>query len=142
MDYDKKIHPAIFWSLVCFFSVSVVFFVFIRYGGEEMAQFGKQNLSANSGEAMVVFDFGNGNERKFEGPIIENTKVWDIFQQAIATGGIDVSVNGNFVPQSIGGYKNGDNGKKWNFYLNSVKQELTPFDIKASSGDIAIFKFE
>ncbi len=96
----------------------------------------------SSKEAIDALDFGNGRVRRFKGPIENNAKVWDLFQQAIAVGGINVEVSDHFVPRIIDGIRDGDSGKHWSLYVNNVKQKFAPFEIQVKSGDEVVFRFE
>ena len=143
MDMKKNVQPTVVWSLLGGIAILVLLAIFI--------QFGYIRLTKNSGgaegtvslkEAVLVLDYGNGEVRKFKGPIEENARAWDLFQQAIAVGGISAEITDHFVPQDIDGFKNGKDKKQWNLYVNNVKQKFTPFEVKVKPGDEVIFRFE
>lgn len=145
MDVNKNIHSAAAWSLICAISIMALFMI-LASSGEKTTQFSQTSLQApavsSNKEAIVVIDYGNGKIRRFKGPALEQSKVWDLFQQAIAIGGINVEITDRFVPLEIGGFKNGDNGKQWNLYVNNVKKKFSPFKVVVKPGDEIVFKFE
>lgn len=138
----KKIVDLILvWSAMGTILLMGFLFAFPRY--QHAATLLKANgQSQNFKEATVSVDYGNGKIRTFKGPIGENAKVWDAFQQAIVAGGINIEIADNFVPQSIDGLKNGTGDKHWNLYVNNVKQKFSPFEIQIKPGDKVVFKFE
>ncbi len=142
----KTIHPTVVWSLICAIAIIALLTVFIQARqSREAAQNGlNQQIASEQSlkEAIVALDFGNGKVRRFKGPIENNAKVWDLFQQAIAVGSINVEVSDHFVPQVIDGIKDGANGKHWSLYVNNVKQKFSPFEIQVNSGDEVVFRFE
>jgi len=144
---QKNIHPVVVWSLICAIAIVALLTVFIqvkqsREAAQNNAVNGVSSKNQTLKEAIVALDFGNGKVRRFKGPIDDNAKVWDLFQQAIAVGGISVEVSDHFVPRVIDGIKDGAGGKHWNLYVNNVKQQFTPFDIQVKPGDEVTFKFE
>ncbi len=146
MDTDDQANFVIIISLVSVFSIGVLFLMFIASNGIFNLANQDKNISASyfsaTGEATITFDFGEGRIRRFGGPIYDNNKVWDLFQQATAMGGINVKISDHFVPEVIGGYENQENGKQWNLYVNKIKQEFAPFKIQAKPGDEIVFKYE
>ena len=142
----KAIHPTVIWSLVCAIAIIALLTVFIQSRqSREAAQNGlNQQIASEQSlkEAIVALDFGNGKIRRFKGPIENNAKAWDLFQQAIAVGGINVEVSDHFVPRVIDGIKDGAGGKHWFLYVNNVKQKFAPFEIQVRSGDEVVFRFE
>ncbi len=104
---------------------------------------GQQSL--NKSEVVIIFDFGGTQQtRKFKMAVAEDQKVrvWSLLQQAAAYGNISLAIEDGFVPTSINGVSSVRNGKTWNFYLNSEKQALQPFDIFVRGGDEVVFKYE
>ncbi len=142
----KAIHPTVVWSLICAIAIISLLTVFIQAKqSREAAQreSNQQSISEQSiKEAIVALDFGNGKIRRFKGPIENDAKAWDLFQQAIAVGGINVEVSDHFVPTIIDGIKDGAGGKYWSLYVNNVKQKFAPFEINVKSGDEVVFRFE
>jgi len=142
----KAIHPTVVWSLICAIAIIALLTVFIQAKQSREAAQRELNqqsiLEQSTGEATVALDFGNGTIRRFKGPIENNAKAWDLFQQAIAVAGINVEVSDHFVPRVIDGVEDGAGGKHWSLYVNNVKQKFTPFEIQVKSGDEVVFKFE
>ena len=138
---NKNISPVVAWSLICAISLIVLLAMFIQLGQQSWQKTGEKT-SISSGDAVVVVDYGNGKTRKFRGPIQENAKAWDLFQQAIAVGGIKVEIADHFVPKIIDGLKDGSDGKHWSLYVNNEKQKFSPFEITVNPGDTVIFRFE
>ncbi len=142
----KVMDPTVIWSLICAISIIALLTVFIQARqSQESAQksLNQKNTSGQSlKEAIVSLDFGNGKVRKFKGPVENNAKAWDLFQQAIAVGSINVEMSDHFVPNIIDGVKDGTNGKHWYLYVNNVKQKFAPFEINVKPGDEVVFRFE
>ncbi len=142
----KAIHPTVVWALICAIAIIALLTVFIQARQSQQAaqNGGNQQIASeqSSKEAIVALDFGNGKVRRFKGPIENNAKAWDLFQQAIAVGGISVEVSDHFIPRVIDGIKDGDSGKHWSLYGNNVKQKFAPFEIQVNSGDEVVFRFE
>ncbi len=140
----KNVQPTVVWSLIGAIAVIVLLTIFIQLG--QVRLFGKTSqkpaVSSSLTDAMLILDYGNGKVRRFQGPIAENAKVWDMFQQAIAVGGINVEISDHFIPQAIDGLKSGIDGKHWNLYVNGVKQKFTPFEVPVNPGAEVVFKFE
>jgi hypothetical protein len=141
----KNLDPIMILSSLA--AILLMSFLFLFVGSSRPSEFFKKiggQIPTNqiSKETTVFIDYGDGNIRKFEGLVSEETRVWDLFQQAIAVGGIDVEISDHFIPERIDGFKNGTNGKHWSLYLNNIKQNLIPFEIIAKPGDEVLFRFE
>lgn len=136
---EKKIDPVIIWSSIGVVLLVIFIFVFIQF---QQAVKTSEKISSSSKETTVVLDYGNGKTRIFKGPVAGEEKVWDLFQQAIAAGGIDVNISDHFVPQIIDGLQDGANGKHWTLYVNNARQKFAPFEIQAKPGDEIVFRFE
>ena len=92
-------------------------------------------------EVKLVIDFGDGYSRSFLTSHREGSNAWDMLQQANAIYGIPLSVENHFKPKAIGDKENGEEGKKWNFYLDG-KAHDEPFRAQLSGGEVVMFKFE
>jgi hypothetical protein len=137
----KIVDLILVWSATGAILLMGFLFVFPKY--QHAAIFlGANGQFQNFKETTVSIDYGNGKIRTFKGPLEENSKVWDAFQQAIVAGGINIEIVDNFVPRSIDGFENGAGGKHWNLYVNNVKQKFSPFEIQIKPGDKVVFKFE
>ncbi len=137
---EKNPDPVIIWSSIGAVLLVIFIFVFIQF--QQSAKISEKISYSSNKETTVILDYGNGKTRIFKGPVAGKEKVWDLFQQAIAAGGIDVNVSDHFVPQIIDGFKDGANGKHWALYVNNVRQKFTPFEIQAKPGDEVVFRFE
>lgn len=91
---------------------------------------------------LLKLDFGNGKIRKFSGDMGgETAKAWDLLQIASAQSSVEVEIEGKFIPRSIDGVKNSEQGK-WVLYVNGVKQNSGPFEVIVERGDTVEFKYE
>lgn len=90
----------------------------------------------------LKIDFGNGLTRNFQSAVRKGLTAWGLLQQANAVYNIPVEIEDTFKPSAIGEMKNGEDGKKWNFYLNGKIQQRSPFEINLSGGETVLFKFE
>jgi hypothetical protein len=141
----KNVDPIIILSSLA--AILLMSFLFVFVGPSQPFEFlekisGQIQTNQVSKETTVFIDYGDGNIRKFEGLVSEETRVWDLFQQAIAVGGIEVEISDHFIPEKIDGFKNGTDGKDWSLYVNDVKQNFVPFEIIAKPGDEVLFRFE
>lgn len=137
---EKKIAPVIIWSSMGVVLLVIFIFVFIQF--QQSAKTSEKISYSSNKETTVVLDYGNRKTRIFKGPVAGEEKVWDLFQQAIAAGGINVNISDHFVPQIIDGLKDGADGKHWSLYVNDIKQKFAPFEIQARPGDEIVFRFE
>lgn len=136
---EKNTDPVIIWSSIGTVLLVIFIFVFIQF---QQSAKTSEKISSSSKETTVVLDYGNGKTRIFKGPVAGEEKVWDLFQQAIAAGGINVNISNHFVPQIIDGFQDGANGKHWSLYVNNVRQKFAPFEIQVKPGDEIVFRFE
>lgn len=93
-------------------------------------------------EVKLTIDFGDGNVRNFVTTAIGGKTAWDLLQQANAVYGIPLLVENHFAPKAIGGKENGQNGKRWNFYLNGRIRRESPYEARLYGGEKILFKFE
>lgn len=101
-------------------------------------------LKLNSQKKALVFelDFGNGDKKVFYNYTAEQKKAWSLLQQVAAISKIDLKADENFVPQKIDGYLNGDENKKWNLYVNGMKEDNSPMNVTVKIPDKVAFRFE
>jgi len=138
---ENKPDPVIIWSSIgVVFLLMISVFVAIQY--QQLVKTSEKIGYSSDKETTVAFDYGNGKTRVFKGPAAGEEKVWNLFQQAIAAGGISVNISDHFVPQIIDGLKDGANGKHWSLYVNNARQKFAPFEIQAKPGDEIVFRFE
>ena len=106
-----------------------------------LAYFG---LKINSQRSAIVLelDFGNGEKKVFYNRSFEEKKAWGLLQQVASISGLDLVADNDFTPKKIDGYLNGDNNKKWNFYVNGTKKEISLMDVVVKIPDRIVFKFE
>lgn len=98
----------------------------------------------NSQKKALVFelDFGNGDKKVFYNYTDEQKKAWSLLQQVAAISKLDLKADENFVPQKIDGYINGDENKKWNLYINGIKEVASPMNVTVKVPDKIAFRFE
>lgn len=101
-------------------------------------------IKLNSQKKALVFelDFGNGNKKVFYNYTDEHKKAWSLLQQVAAISKMDLKADINFVPQKIDGYINGDENKKWNLYVNGIKEADSPMNVTVKVPDKIAFRFE
>ena len=92
-------------------------------------------------EVRLTIDFGDGNARNFVTDYREGITAWDMLQQANAVYGVPLTLENHFAPRTIGDKENGEDGKRWNFYLNGQKAS-EPHESVLPGGARVIFKFE
>lgn len=97
-------------------------------------------------EITVVIDYGNGTKRQFRGDGIKfmrDENAWSILQRAAASASIPLEVARGFYPIVINGKRNGEEGKRWVFYVNGErKNNGAPLEAEIKDGDEVIWKFE
>ncbi|MEK7595978.1 MAG: DUF4430 domain-containing protein [Patescibacteria group bacterium] len=107
-------------------------------------QFSLNSDSAENeeGRYILVLDYGNGKIRKFSGEMgAETTRAWNLLQQASAQSAVPVEIEDGFLPRSIDGVKNSEQGK-WILYVNGTRQTSGPFEVMVKRGDTVEFKYE
>jgi hypothetical protein len=137
---EKSSNSILIWSSVGTVLLMIFVFIFIQF--QQSAKTSEKIGYSSNKEITMVLDYGNGETRTFKGPAAGEEKVWNLFQQAIAAGRIDVSISDHFVPQAIDGFQDGANGKHWTLYVNNIRQKFAPFEIQAEPGDEIVFRFE
>lgn len=93
------------------------------------------------GEAKLIINFGNGNERNFEGEIIEGETLVGVLIQASKAGDFSYKLDGknnlaaveNFAAQA---------GKSWHWYVNDKKIDKSLYEIILKDGDNILIKYE
>jgi len=97
---------------------------------------------SKSNALTLILDFGNGSKKTFYNYDKEEKSAWSALQQVAAVSKIDLQAGPGFTPKKIDGRTNGEENKKWELYVNSMKQIFSPIDIKVSIPDKVIYKFE
>lgn len=91
---------------------------------------------------ILTLDYGNGKIRKFSGKMSgETARAWDLLQLASAQSAVPVEIEDGFIPRSIDGVKNTEQGK-WILYVNGTRQTSSPFEVIVKRGDTVEFKYE
>lgn len=97
-------------------------------------------------EITVVIDYGNGAKRQFRGDgitFMRDENAWSVLQRAAASAAIPLEVARGFYPIVINGKRNGEEGKRWVFYVNGErKNNGAPLEAEIKEGDEVIWKFE
>lgn len=97
-------------------------------------------------EIRVIIDYGNGTKRQFRGDDIkfmQDENAWSVLQRAAATASIPLEVARGFYPIVINGKRNGEEGKRWIFYVNGErKNNGAPFEVAIKEGDEVVWRFE
>lgn len=120
--------------------IIVVIIIFITF-----YLLGKDNIPSNSSKGnylTLIIDFGSGQKRQFQTPTPEEKRAWGLLQQASFLANLILEPTNDFRPKKINGLENGFGDKKWNFYVNDVKKEESPFNVKVSPPDTVLFRFE
>jgi hypothetical protein len=91
---------------------------------------------------VLTIDYGNGQRRSFELRTEEQKKVWSALQEVAAVAELELEAGNNFYPKKIDSRPNGVNNKKWNFYVNGVKQWSSPINTVVKPPAEILFKFE
>lgn len=97
-------------------------------------------------EITVIIDYGNGMKRQFRGDgitFMRDENAWSVLQRAAASASIPLEVARGFYPIVINGKRNGEEGKRWVFYVNGErKNNGAPLEAEIKKGDEVIWKFE
>lgn len=100
----------------------------------------------NQKEITLVIDYGNGTKRQFRGDgvtFMEDENAWSVLQRAAAGASIPLEVTRGFYPIVINGKRNGEEGKRWVFYVNGKRQSNgAPLEAEIREGDQVVWKFE
>jgi hypothetical protein len=100
----------------------------------------ESDTAVNANPEIVFIIDDSENTRKFKGVFKEETRVWDLLQQATAFGNIALEAHSEFIPSRIDGHKNSSFGK-WELYINGELQDTPPFETMAKSGDTVMYKY-
>lgn len=103
---------------------------------------GGQDKKKGAEYLTLVLEYGDGEKQQFRTSSLEEKKVWSLLQNASALSNIALEPTSDFNPKRIDGFPNGFDGKEWNFYINDVKQNKSPFNVKVKSPDKVVFRFE
>lgn len=93
------------------------------------------------GRANLTIDFGNGQIRVFEGDIIENENLFDVFSQAAKAGKFSYKLDENSDLASIEKLLS-DNKKNWHWRINGIKISKPISEFIVKPGDKILIKYE
>ncbi len=113
-------------------AVAVLLILFIGIGSRKAEEESKLTL---------VLDYGNDDQQVLQVATSEQKRAWSLLQQAAAVSGIDLVADNNFVPIKIDGFANAG-GKQWNFYVNEVMQNTSPYEVIVGAPNKITFRFE
>lgn len=136
-DIGKKILSIILIAT----GVSLALYLyFLKYGPSG-------NFSSLTGESSLILDEGNGNQRKFQGPVIDRMSILSALLASKNGGEItfkySIQKNGSVVLSSINNKISQDGNREWMFYLNGTlvaAENINKTIIKP--GDLIIVKYE
>lgn len=115
------------------FLAAVILAVLISGWGEK---------KADKNELVFIIDYGNSGKQALQVPLAGKKRVWNLLQQAALLTDAQVEADNDFTPIKIKGFLNGTGGKHWVFYLNGVKQDISPYNVYAGPADKVVFRFQ
>jgi len=96
-------------------------------------------------QAVLAVDDGKGSPKTFDVEFTQGDSAFNVLEDAfkklniaLETKNYDIGV----LIESIGGTKNGENGKYWMYYINGKLADIAADKYKINSGDKIEFKFE
>jgi hypothetical protein len=104
--------------------------------------FSLPSFRISHGEVKLVIDYGDGKKRTFVTNAKQEITAWDLLQHANAKYDVDMEIESGFLPKRINGLRNGDNGKRWNWYKDGSPQNSAPIEAIISGGEEVVFRFE
>ena len=112
------------------------------------AAFSGLNKKANESTSAVTIKLNYGEkteEYKLEN-VSEKTTVFDVLKKVSEKSNIELNYNNNYsfgvFIESIGGIKNGDGGKYWQYYINGVLGDAAADKKVLKEGDSVEWRFE
>ena len=132
---EKKPLVESYWFWVLVIVVIGGLFVFFRV---ELPQSNQSNLA---------LDFGDGEVKQFQGPVIAGMTVLEAIYSASLGGNFDfrysINADGALSVAKIGDVANLNGMYGWHFYLNGVPIEVADIDqTKIKAGDLIEAKYE
>lgn len=114
------------------------------YFGYQAANNGQNLPPLASGEVRVYFEFGDGEERIFDGPTVEGMNVFDVLRQSAKAGHFDLEFaadKGKIFVGAINGLRN-ETDAVWMFYINGreLPQELLEVQ-RVRPGDVVLARY-
>jgi len=117
------------------------------------AETASKNCADNNGNANLTVERDNAKEA-IKPPVVvysfdKNNKESMVFSELLNYGSrnnVEVKYNNNYefgvFIESIGGIKNGDDGKYWQYYINDILGDVAADKKNLSSGDVVEWRFE
>jgi len=72
----------------------------------------------------------------------QEKRAWSLLQEVAAASKIDLTATNDFYPEKIDGQKDGADNRHWEFYVNGIKQNLSPLEAIVKPPAEVIFRFE
>ncbi len=91
---------------------------------------------------VLTIDFGNNDKKTFYSQTEKERTAWGVLQQVAAVSSLELKAGEGFWPKKIDGQENGEENKKWNLYVNEIRQSESPIKIKVNVPDKVMYKFE
>lgn len=149
---EKNLKTLLFVLIVLLFAVVLLLF------SVDIASKNTENISDNnntvsmSGEKRLYFsvpiklnDGENAKEYEIHN-VSEQTTVFDILKEVSLKNDVELEYNNNYsfgvFIESIGGIKNGDDGKYWQYYINEVLGDVAADKKTLKEGDNVEWRFE
>jgi len=136
-------------ALIFILSVGLLLIVAFFLGAETASK----NCADNNGSANLTVGCDDAEEA-IKPPVVvypfdENDEASTVFSGLLNYGSkndIKIEYNNNYdfgvFIESIGGVKNGDGGKYWQYYINDVLGDVAADKKNLTSGDVAEWRFE
>lgn len=117
------------------------------------AETASENCADNNGKENLIVECDNKKET-VRPPVVvyafdKNSEESTVFSGLLDYGSrnnVEVKYNNNYefgvFVESIGGIKNGDEGKYWQYYINNVLGDVAADKKNLSSGDVVEWRFE
>ena len=143
---DNFLKPVYSWIIIFVVSAGMVLFVFyqnrqIDFETKNMVREMTASKIVNvRPKTRVIIDYGNGKKRVFEGAVIKGMNLQDVFWGIEYSAGIVFGVRNREI-ESIDGVKSRP-PKKWNYYINNIKQDDNPLDKEIGAGDKIFLVYE
>ena len=92
------------------------------------------------GEASLTIDFSNGEERTFNGGVVENENLLNILNQAAKAGNLNYKLDGENNISAIEAF-GANKTKTWQWYVNGKKTEKPFYEIIVRPNDEILVKY-
>ena len=108
----------------------------------------KDSNTLNGNISALILDYGNGKQRKFEGPVTDNMNIIKALLASENGGKLKVKFtkrknDKNIELLSIDGRGNNSNGYQWNFYINGQLVKTSEIgSVAIRAGDLIKARYE